>query len=54
MPLPGGVGERLEADPTRQRRSVARRRERHTTCPDRELENHGCGRPYAVPEPTPE
>jgi hypothetical protein len=52
--LPDDVGERLEADPERQRQSVAHRRERHTACPDCELEIHGCGQPYAVPEPTTE
>ena len=52
--LPDDVRERLEADPERQRQSVAHRRERHTACPDCKLEIHGCGQPYAVPEPTPE
>jgi hypothetical protein len=48
--LADAVRERLEADPARQRQSVAHRRERHTACPDCELEIHGCGQPYAVPE----
>jgi len=51
---PDDVRGRLEADPERQRQSVTHRRERHTACPDCELEIHGCGQPYAVPEPTPE
>ncbi|WP_380681470.1 hypothetical protein [Salinigranum sp. GCM10025319] len=42
--------ERLEADPTRQRQSVSHRRRKHTACPDCELEIHGCGQPYAIPE----
>jgi hypothetical protein len=48
--LPEAVRERLEADPERQRQSVAHRREKHTACPDCELEIHGCGQPYAIPE----
>lgn len=40
----------LEADPARQRQSVAHRREKHTVCPDCTLEIHGCGQPYALPE----
>jgi hypothetical protein len=48
--LPDDVRERLEADPDRQRQSVTHRREKHTACPDCELEVHGCGQPYAVPE----
>ncbi len=48
--LPDDVRERLEADPERQRQSVAHRRKKHTACPDCELEIHGCGQPYAVPE----
>ncbi|MFW6265597.1 MAG: hypothetical protein ACOC2A_02350 [Halanaeroarchaeum sp.] len=48
--LPGAVRERLETDPERQRQSVAHRREKHTVCPDCEVEIHGCGQPYAVPE----
>jgi hypothetical protein len=44
------VRERLEADPSRQRQSVAHRREKHTVCPGCELERHGCGQPYAAPE----
>ena len=43
--------ERLEADPARQRQSVEHRRRKHTACPSCELEIHGCGQPYAVPEP---
>jgi hypothetical protein len=49
--LPDEARKRLEADPTRQRQSVSHRRERHTVCPDCELEIHGCGQPYAVPDP---
>lgn len=45
------VRERLEADPARQRQSVDHRRQKHTACPGCELEIHGCGQPYAVPEP---
>jgi hypothetical protein len=48
--LPEAVRERLETDPERQRQSVAHRREKHTACPDCELEIHGCGQPYAIPE----
>ncbi|WP_152043028.1 hypothetical protein [Salinigranum salinum] len=48
--LPEAVRERLEADPERQWQSVAHRREKHTACPDCELEIHGCGQPYAIPE----
>ncbi|GAB6861633.1 hypothetical protein ACFR97_15305 [Haloplanus litoreus] len=48
--LSEAVRERLEADPRRQRQSIAHRRERHTVCPDCELEIHGCGQPYAGPE----
>jgi hypothetical protein len=48
--LPAEQRERLEADPTRQRQSVTHRRRKHTACPDCELEIHGCGQPYAVPE----
>lgn len=48
--LPDTVRERLEADPERQRQSVAHRREKHTACPDCELEIHGCGQPYVLPE----
>jgi len=48
--LPGELRERLEADPGRQRQSVAHRRENHTACPDCTLEIHGCGQPYAIPE----
>ncbi len=40
----------LEADPSRQRQSVAHRRVKHTVCPDCTLEIHGCGQPYAIPE----
>ena len=43
--------ERLETDPARQRQSVRHRREKHTVCPDCALEIHGCGQPYAIPEP---
>ena len=46
--LPAEDRERLEADPTRQRQSVTHRREKHTACPDCELEVHGCGQPYAA------
>lgn len=52
--LPDEVRERLEADPERQRQSVAHRREKHTACPDCELEIHGCGQPYAAPGRVPE
>jgi hypothetical protein len=48
--LPNDVQDRLEADPQRQRQSVPHRREKHTACPRCELEIHGCGQPYAVPE----
>lgn len=48
--LPSDVRERLENDPQRQRQSIAHRREKHTACPECELEIHGCGQPYAVPE----
>ena len=48
--LPSDVRERLENDPQRQRQSVAHRRQKHTACPECELEIHGCGQPYAVPE----
>jgi hypothetical protein len=48
--LPAEMRERLEADPERQGQSVPHRREKHTVCPDCELEIHGCGQPYAVPE----
>jgi len=48
--LPAETRERLEADPERQRQSVAHRRENHTVCLDCELEIHGCGQPYALPE----
>jgi len=48
--LPTETRERLEADPERQRQSVAHRRENHTVCPDCELEIHGCGQPYSPPE----
>ncbi|MFB6255766.1 MAG: hypothetical protein ABEH58_03405 [Haloplanus sp.] len=48
--LPDETQERLETDPGRQRQSVAHRREKHTACPDCELEIHGCGQPYATPE----
>lgn len=41
----------LESDPARQRQSVAHRREKHTVCPSCTLEIHGCGQPYAIPEP---
>ena len=50
--LPTETRERLEADPERQRQSVAHRRENHTACPDCELEIHGCGQPYSLPERT--
>jgi len=50
--LPDRIRERLESDPSRQRQSVAHRRENHTACPECELEIHGCGQPYAVPERT--
>ena len=43
--------ESLEAHPARQRQSVEHRREKHTVCPDCTLEIHGCGQPYAIPEP---
>ena len=49
--LDADVREALEADPVRQRQSVAHRHEKHTVCPDCTLEIHGCGQPYAVPEP---
>ena len=49
--LSDAVRERLEADPERQSQPVAHRRERHTVCPECEFEIHGCGQPYAVPEP---
>jgi hypothetical protein len=48
--LPDELQGRLEADPGRQRQSVAHRREKHTACPDCTLEIHGCGQPYAIPE----
>lgn len=48
--LPESTRERLESDPTRQRQSVAHRRQKHTACPSCTLEIHGCGQPYAVPE----
>ena len=48
--LPDELRGRLEADPGRQRQSVAHRREKHTACPDCTLERHGCGQPYAIPE----
>lgn len=48
--LPDEMRERFEADPQRQRQSVAHRREKHTACPDCTLEIHGCGQLYAVPE----
>ena len=48
--LPSDLRERLENDPQRQRQSVAHRRQKHTACPECELEIHGCGQPYAVPE----
>lgn len=41
----------LEADPARQGQSVDHRREKHTVCPECTLEFHGCGQPYAIPEP---
>jgi hypothetical protein len=47
--LPDETRESLEADPGRQRQSVAHRREKHTACPDCHLEVHGCGQPYALP-----
>lgn len=47
--LPADLRERLEADPSRQRQSVAHRRRKHTACPECTLEIHGCGQPYAVP-----
>ena len=50
--LPDSVRERLEADPARQRQSVPHRRRKHTVCPDCELEIHGCGQPYLVPQKT--
>ena len=43
----------LEADQARQRQSVVHRREKHIVCPECTLEIHGCGQPYAIPEPTP-
>jgi len=49
--LDADLREPLEADPTRQRQSVDHRREKHTVCPDCTLEIHGCGQPYAIPEP---
>lgn len=49
--LDTGLRETLEADPARQRQSVPHRREKHTVCPDCTLEIHGCGQPYAIPEP---
>jgi hypothetical protein len=48
--LPDEQRERLEADPSRQRQSVPHRRRKHTVCPECELEIHGCGQPYSVPE----
>ncbi len=48
--LPEESRVRLEADPERQRQSVAHRRAKHTACPECTLEIHGCGQPYAVPE----
>jgi C4-type Zn-finger protein len=48
--LADDVRERLEADPDRQGQSVSHRREKHTVCPGCELEIHGCGQPYAIPE----
>jgi len=48
--LPEELRERLEADPDRQRQSVAHRHEKHTACPECTLEIHGCGQPYAIPE----
>jgi hypothetical protein len=48
--LPDETRQRLEADPARQRQSVDHRRRKHTACPACELEIHGCGQPYAVPE----
>ncbi len=47
--LPADIRESLEADPSRQRQSVAHRRERHAACPECTLELHGCGQPYALP-----
>ena len=49
--LDADLRETLEADPARQRQSVDHRREKHTVCPDCTLEIHGCGQPYAIPEP---
>lgn len=47
--LPTATRESLEADPSRDRQSVAHRREKHAACPDCTLEIHGCGQPYAIP-----
>lgn len=49
--LDADLRESLAADPARQRQSVDHRRENHTVCPDCTLEIHGCGQPYAIPEP---
>ena len=49
--LAADLRETLEADPARQRQSVSHRRTKHTVCPDCTLEIHGCGQPYAIPEP---
>lgn len=49
--LAADVRDRLETDPARQRQSVDHRRRKHSACPSCELELHGCGQPYAVPEP---
>lgn len=48
--LPDDLRERLEADPERQRQSIAHRQAKHTACPECTLEIHGCGQPYAIPE----
>lgn len=48
--LPAERREPLEDDPSRQRQSVAHRREKHTVCPNCTLEIHGCSQPYAIPD----
>lgn len=50
LDLPDDVRKRLESATGRQRQSVDHRREKHTVCPECELEIHGCGQPYAAAE----